>query len=171
MPSESTLAVAESAALYIPANVCPALREKFSGSRNFRNSVLNPDCVYPVDKMTSRPPSAASSRSHPTPHQTVSRSRSLSSTKVPPQAPKPSRRPVDPNPSTQTNPLFTLAPPTLVPRASCGKSDDILGPPDTQSSPFVKAGLKMQSVGPGPYGELEGILEWPPELYAVERIS
>jgi hypothetical protein len=155
----------------IGTNFRPALQEEFSGSRNFQNKStrISLDLARSTKllTMTSRPPSA-SSRTHPTPHQTTSRSRSLSSTKVPPQAPKPSRRAADPNPP---NPLFTLGPPTLVPRASCGKSDDILGPPDTQSSPFVKAGLKMQSVGPGPYGELEGILEWPPELYAVERMS
>ena len=59
----------------------------------------------------------------------------------------------------------------MVPRASCGKPDDILGPPDAQSCPFAKAGLKVLGIGPGPYGELEGWLEWPNELYANERIS
>ena len=58
-----------------------------------------------------------------------------------------------------------------MPRASCGKPDDILGPPDAQSCPFAKAGLKVLGIGPGPYGELEGWLEWPNELYANERIS
>ena len=58
-----------------------------------------------------------------------------------------------------------------MPRASCGKPDDILGPPDAQSCPFAKAGLKVLGIGPGPYGELEGWLEWPNELYANERMS
>jgi len=71
----------------------------------------------------------------------------------------------------QAQPVFNLAAPSLVPRASCGKPDDILGPPDAQSCPFAKAGLKVLGIGPGPYGELEGWLEWPNELYANERIS
>jgi hypothetical protein len=56
-----------------------------------------------------------------------------------------------------------------VPRASCGKVDDILAPPDAQSCPFAKAGLKVLGMGVGAYGELEGWLEWPVELYANER--
>lgn len=132
--------------------------------------------------MTSRPPSsssatgaAAGSRGHPTPHHTAPRSRSISSsTRVPPQAPKPSRRPTDSSAqassSNQTNPVFSLAQPSLVPPASCGKPDDILAPPDAQSCPFAKAGLKVVGIGSGPYGELEGWLEWPAELYADERM-
>lgn len=143
--------------------------------------------AFTRDRMNSRPPSALSfttgttaptttttSRSHPTPHQTAPRSRSIS-TRIPPQAPKPPRRPTTTDSSTtiqqQSNPVFSLTTkPNLVPRASCGKSDDILAPPDAQSSPFAKAGLKVLGIGNGPYGELEGWLEWPPELYANERI-
>ena len=141
------------------------------------------------DRMTSRPPSAASttttaatattittatttSRFHPTPHQTDPRSRSISSsTRVPPQAPKPSRRPTTDSSGTQTNPVFNLARVGSIPQASCGKSDDILGPPDAQSCPFTRAGLKMLGIGNGPYDELEGWLELPAELYANERTS
>ena len=133
--------------------------------------------------MTSRPPSAASttsttattgstaSRSHPTPHHTAPRSRSVSSsTRVPPQAPKPSRRPPTDSSGPQSNPIFSLTRVPSVPQASCGKPDDILAPPDAQSCPFTKAGLKMLGIGNGPYGELDGWLEWPAELYANERI-
>ena len=131
--------------------------------------------------MTTRPLSSSStgpggpSRAihHPTPHNTLSRNRSTSSSRVPPQAPKPSRRTVDSTTTTtiQTNPPFNLVPTqSLVPRASCGKPDDIIAPPDAQSCPFAKAGLKILEIGPGPYGELEGWLEWPAELYANERI-
>ena len=128
--------------------------------------------------MTSRPPSsssniavAASRAPHPTPHHTGPRSRSISSTRVPPHAPKPNRRPTDlstssTSSSAQINPVFNLG---LVPRASCGKADDILAPPDAQSCPFAKAGLKIFGIGTGAYGELEGYLEWPAELYANER--
>jgi hypothetical protein len=97
--------------------------------------------------------------------------------RLPPHAPKPSRRPVflptDHPAAAQaqsTNPVFALAPTTLVPRASCGKPDDILAPPDAQSCPFAKAGLKVVGIGNGVYGELEGWLEWPAEVYAEERI-
>jgi hypothetical protein len=135
--------------------------------------------------MTSRPPSSiattattaapTSSRAHPTPHHTAPRSRSISSTRVPPQAPKPSRRPTTDSTSTsttnQTNPVFNFNKPNLVPRASFGKADDILAPPDTQSCPFAKAGLKVLGIGSGPYGELEGSLEWPADLYANERMN
>lgn len=136
--------------------------------------------------MTSRPPSASSmtttgttaaatsSRTHPTPHHTAPRSRSISSTRVPPQAPKPSRRPITDSTSTstnQTNPVFNLTKANPVPRASFGKADDILAPPDIQSCPFAKAGLKVLGVGSGPYGELEGWLEWPADLYANERMN
>ena len=139
--------------------------------------------------MTSRPPSAVSttttsastttttgtttSRSHPTPHHTAPRSRSFSSSRVPPQAPKPSRRPPITTESSgpQTNPIFSLPRVPSIPQASYGKSDDILAPPDAQSCPFTKAGLKMLGIGNGPYGELDGWLEWPVELYANERIS
>jgi hypothetical protein len=139
--------------------------------------------------MTSRPPSAASttttsasttttttgsSRSYPTPHHTAPRSRSFSSSsRVPPQAPKPSRRPPITADSSgpQTNPIFSLTRAPSIPQASYEKSDDILAPPDAQSCPFTKAGLKMLGVGNGPYGELDGWLEWPAELYANERIS
>jgi hypothetical protein len=127
--------------------------------------------------MTSRPPSSSSNTRtiHPTPHNTAPRARSTSTTRVPPHAPRPSRRPIDSNTtistSNPTNPIFNLPPQTLIPRASCGKPDDILGPPDAQSCPFIKAGLKVIGGGSGPYGELEGYLEWPAELYADERIS
>jgi hypothetical protein len=93
-----------------------------------------------------------------------------------PQAPKASRRTAgasSANASNPPNPSFNLWPatqPSLVPRASCGKSDDILAPPDAQSCPFAKAGLKVLGFKPGPYGELEGQLEWPAELYAEERM-
>ena len=132
--------------------------------------------------MTSRPPSSSSTSrpppaTHPTPHHTAPRSRSTSSHRAaPPHAPKPSRRPTtETNPSQQPqqqpNPVFNLAAPSLVPRASCGKTDDILAPPNAQSCPFAKAGLKVLGIGTGPYGELEGWLEWPNELYANERMS
>ena len=137
--------------------------------------------------MTSRPPSSSSSsaattatmtttatsssRVNPTPHRTSTGSQSTSATRVPPRAPK--RRTTNlstsSSSSTQTNPVFSLAAPSLVPRASCGKPDDILAPPDAQSCPFAKAGLKVLGTGRGPYGELEGWLEWPAELYADER--
>jgi hypothetical protein len=127
-------------------------------------------------RMTSRPPSSSSSgtgpsKAHPTPHNTASRSHNTAtSTRVPPNAPKPSRRPTASSaPSNQTNPVFSLAPPSLVPHASCGKPDDILAPPDAQSCPFAKAGTKLVGMGPGPYGELEGRLDWPAELYTDER--
>ena len=133
--------------------------------------------------MTSRPPSAVStatatsattgttaSRSHPTPHHTAPRSRTISSsTRVPPQAPKPSRRPITDSSGPQPNPIFSLTRAPSIPQASYGKPDDILAPPDAQSCPFTKAGLKMLGIGNGPYGELEGWLEWPTELYANER--
>ena len=137
--------------------------------------------------MTSRPPSAASTmptssssstttgsaapRSYPTPHHTAPRSRSISSSsRVPPQAPKPSRRPTTDSSGHQTNPIFGLPRGSSIPQASFGKSDDILAPPDAQSCPLTKAGWKMLGIGNGPYGELEGWLEWPAELYANERI-
>lgn len=117
---------------------------------------------------------------HPTPRTaTTSRVRNTSTSTtikhpapIPPQAPKPSRdRRPDPSTTSVTNPLFNLPQQqTLVPRASCGKADDILAPPDAQSCPFAKAGLKVLGMGAGAYGELEGGLEWPPELYAVESI-
>lgn len=124
----------------------------------------------------------------PTPRTaTVSRTRPTSTSAaahrapIPPHAPKPSRgrRPIDPtatttaSTTTQTNPLFSLPPQphSLVPRASCGKPDDLLAPPDAQSCPFAKAGLKvLRGMGAGAYGELDGWLEWPPELFAAERI-
>jgi hypothetical protein len=65
--------------------------------------------------------------------------------------------------------VFNLGPPSLVPHASCGKPDDILAPPDAQSCPFAKAGLNVVGMGTGPYGELDGWLEWPAELYEKER--
>jgi hypothetical protein len=130
--------------------------------------------------MTSRPPSAAAGNSrpahsnNPTPH-TTSRIRSHSSTaRLPPHAPKPSRRQAASSSASSSsnslaNPVFNIGPPTLIPRASCGKPDDILAPPDAQSCPFAKAGLKVAGMGTGPYGELDGTLEWPPELYEQEH--
>jgi hypothetical protein len=56
-------------------------------------------------------------------------------------------------------------------KSSWAKADDILAPPDTQSSPFIKAGLKVVGAGAGAYGELDGWLDWPAELYANERLS
>jgi hypothetical protein len=125
------------------------------------------------------PPSRAP---NPTPRTTAPRSRTTSNAThraplplpLPPQAPKPSRdrRPIDPSAAstTQTNLLFNIPrEQSLVPRASCGKVDDILAPPDAQSCPFAKAGLKVLGMGVGAYGELEGWLEWPVELYANER--
>ena len=133
--------------------------------------------------MTSRPPSSTGTTSrggttataHPTPHHRSnhhstashhppSTSRSTSKTRIPPpQAPKASRRGTDSSTTSshQTNPVFNLGPPqTLVPRASCGKPDDILAPPDAQSCPFAKAGLKMTGVANGPYGELDQIVDF-----------
>lgn len=132
--------------------------------------------------MTSRPPSAgavttsSSSRggANPTPHNAVSRSRGHSSLRVPPQAPKASRRPTPTEASSNAlppNPPFPLLPRgTSGPRSSWTKADDILAPPDTQSSPFAKAGLKVVGAGTGAYGELDGWLDWPAELYANERV-
>ena len=141
--------------------------------------------------MTSRPPSSSStgagttssttatnSRANPTPHNTVSRTASHSSShRVPPQAPKASRHPKttrsessSSSTSLPPNPPFALSRGTTVPRATWSKADDILGPPDTQACPFAKAGLKVIGSGTGGYGELEGWLEWPAELYANERM-
>jgi len=134
--------------------------------------------------MTSRPPSSSSApaattsrtHQHPTPHSTAPRSRSISSTRAPPQAPRPNRRPqqdlAQPRGTQSTDqPIFALAATqSRVPRASVGKKDDMLAPPDAQSCPFAKAGVKIVGIGNGPYGELEGWLEWPPELYAEERM-
>lgn len=47
--------------------------------------------------------------------------------------------------------------------------DDILAPPDAQSCPFAKAGMKVLGSGVGGYGELEGWIDWPVELYDHER--
>jgi hypothetical protein len=136
--------------------------------------------------MTSRPSSLSSAgatalsfQANPTPHATVSRSRGhSSSSRGPPQAPKASRRPTTKaaaagSSSSSTplppNPPFALSRPTAAPRATWMKADDILGPPDSQACPFAKAGLKVIGSGPGGYGELEGCLDWPAELYANER--
>lgn len=134
--------------------------------------------------MNAQPPPQPhlSRQPNPTPRTTGPRSRSTSTTAsrvpIPPPAPKPSRdrRPIDHNtsgPSTRSNPLFNLPQQqqSIVPRASCGKPDDILAPPDAQSCPFAKAGLKVLGIGAGAYGELEGQLEWPVELYANERMT
>ena len=113
---------------------------------------------------------ATGSRSHPTRHHTAPRSRSVSSTRVPPQAPKHSRRPpTDSFSKSQTNPVFTLNRLSSTPQTSYGNPDDILAPPDSQSCPFIKAGLEMLGTGSDPYSELEGWLDWPAELYANER--
>ena len=142
----------------------------------------SPIATICCSSMTSRPPSSTGTTSrggttataHPTPHHRSnhhstashhppSTSRSTSKTRIPPpQAPKASRRGTDSSTSShQTNPVFNLGPPqTLVPRASCGKPDDILAPPDAQSCPFAKAGLKMTGVANGPYGELDQIVDF-----------
>src|SRR5579859_621108 len=142
-----------------------------SPDNNTRNK-MNPPPSHP--RPVSRP-------TNPTPRTTVSRTRPTSNIPhshrapppgppVPPQAPRPSRnrRPID---TTQTNFLSNLLQEkSVVPRASCGKTDDILGPPDAQSCPFAKAGLKVLGIGVGGYGELEGSVAWPVELYDHERI-
>jgi hypothetical protein len=126
--------------------------------------------------MTTRPPPSSATRG-PTPHHTSHRRHPSTSTtgaptpRIPPHAPKPVRRPAlasEPA-SNLSNPVFSLATLGQVPRASCGKADDILAPPDAQSCPFAKAGLKVVGMGSAAYGELEGWLEWPAEVYAEER--
>jgi hypothetical protein len=145
--------------------------------------------LYSCSSMTSRPTSSSGTSSrggtaataHPTPHNRShhhstasnhpqSTSRSTSKTRVPPpQAPKASRRGTDSSTTTtssssssrQSNPVFNLGPPqALVPRASCGKPDDILAPPDAQSCPLAKAGLKMTGSANGPYGELDQLVDF-----------
>src|ERR1700721_4318192 len=82
--------------------------------------------------------------------------------RAPPLAPKPSRRPI----ASTTNPQSYT-----VPVPECGTETSILGIPDTQACPFTDAGLKVVGMGEGVYGEVEGGLEWPPDVYAEERLG